>query len=473
MSFNSFSYLTLLILVVPLYYILPHRFRIYLIILASYYFYCAWKPIYGVLILFSTLLDYFMAIFIYKHRKNKKRKKLFLLASIFGNLGILFYFKYTNFAIDVFNSLLGVMGRKPLNFSLHVILPIGISFYTFQTLGYTIDVYRNKIKPCKDIRTMLAFVSFFPQLVAGPIEKASDLMPQLEARHNLSFKNINDGIFRILWGLFKKMVIADRLYAIAYPTLFLKCDLPPTKLVLSTLFLTVVIYADFSAYTDIAIGSAKLLGIKLSENFNFPYLATNISEFWNKWHMTLTRWIKEYVFTPLGGISKKTWKTSINLIFTMFLIGLWHGANYNFVLWGILQGIALVIYFFWRTKIFRRVRKFSFFKSFIWNMISYFLTQFLWISIGVFFFTRDLLSVKNFWRNILWGKWEGLNKPLFIYGLILVITTYLIHFIHKKINERNLLNKIPYYLKPLIMFLLTYIIIVFSISPTQFIYYQF
>ncbi len=474
MSFTSLSYLTLLIFVVIIYYVLPHKFRIFLIIAASYYFYCSWKPIYGVLILFSSLLDYFASIKIDKSN-SKRKKKFFLMLSIFGNLGLLFYFKYTNFAVDVFNSLLGILGRKPFNFSLHVILPIGISFYTFQTLGYTIDVYRGKIKPCRNIWTMLGFVSFFPQLVAGPIEKASDLMPQLEAKHELSFKNINNGIMSILWGVFKKVVISDRLYMLAYPMIELKGQLPPTKLLIFALFLAIVIYADFSAYTDIAIGSARLLGINLSENFNFPYLKTNISDFWNSWHMTLTRWVKEYVFFPMGGISRNLTKTAFNLVFVMFLVGLWHGASYNFVLWGVFQGVCLLIYFLWKVKFKRKMTRYRIFKKscFFGKVISYILTQGIWISIGVFFFARDLHSVKNFWKNIFWGKWENFNSPLFKYGLLLVFLAYFMHYVHKKALEKKLFQKIPFYLKPLIMFFLTYIIIIFSISPTQFIYYQF
>ncbi len=472
MSFCSFSYLTLLIFVVPLYYLLPQKLRIFLIIIASYYFYCAWKPVYGILILFSSLLDYFAAIGI-DRTNSTKVKKTFLMMSIFGNLGILFYFKYTNFAIDVFNSLLGVLGRKPMNLSLHILLPIGVSFYTFQTLGYTIDVYRGRIKPCKNIWTMLAFVSFFPQLVAGPIEKAEDLMPQLETKHRFSFKNINDGILRILWGLFKKMVISDRLYIMAYPVIALKGNLPPEKLLVFAFFFSIIIYADFSAYTDIAIGSAKLLGINLTENFNFPYLKANISDFWNSWHITLTRWVKDYIFFPLGGVSKNLKKTGFNLFFVMFLIGLWHGANYNFVLWGILQGVALIIYFFWKIKFFRKLKKKRFFKGILWKAFSYLLTQLTWISIGVLFFAKDMVLVKNFWKNLFTGKWGKINSPLFSYGLLFVFLCYFVHFLHGKIVEKELLKDFPIYLKPFAMILLTYVVIIFSVSPTQFIYYQF
>jgi alginate O-acetyltransferase complex protein AlgI len=340
MNFNSYSFFFFLGIVLILYRLLPWKAGRRILVLASYFFYGNANPWYCILLFTSTIVDYYIAQKIHS-TANKKQRTQFLLLSIIINIGLLSIFKYGDFFISNFNWLFGFFNLE-IPF-LNLILPVGISFYTFQTLSYTVDVYRKHSKPCKDFFTFALFVGYFPQLVAGPIERAKNLIPQLIEKKQMYSKDIMHGIERILWGLIKKTVFADRLAVFVNEVYYDPAHMSSPIILLAIFAFMLQLYLDFSAYTDIAIGIARIMGVKLSENFNYPFLARNPSEFWSKWHMTLTHWFRDYVFKPLGGIQRKKYtKTMFNGIFMLTLIGFWHGANWNFVLFGFISGLSLI-----------------------------------------------------------------------------------------------------------------------------------
>lgn len=321
------------------------RIRHSLLLLASYYFYAYWDYRFCGLIFLSTVIDYTVASRI-ERAPNYRAKRLLLCLSLFANLGLLGFFKYCNFFIDSATPLLEAMGLGTS--SLSIILPVGISFYTFQTLSYTIDVYRGVIKPVERWIDFAMYVSFFPQLVAGPIVRASEFLPQLQRMPQWSSRRFYGGAQQMLRGAIKKVILADRL-AEMVDVVFAGSDLYSG----ATLFVAACAYAgqiyyDFSGYSDLAIGAAKMLGYRFPINFRHPYLSTSLSDFWRRWHMTLSRWLRDYLYISLGGSRGGTLKTSRNLIITMLLGGLWHGAAWTFVLWGLLHGLALVVERFFR-----------------------------------------------------------------------------------------------------------------------------
>lgn len=304
-----------------------------LIFVASYIFYGWWDWRFLSLIAFSTVVDYAVGRQLYHTRSQNHRKRL-LWISIIVNIGLLGFFKYFNFFADNLYELLSSIGFQPNRTSLNIILPVGISFYTFQTLSYTIDVYRRKIKPTRDFIAFGAFVSFFPQLVAGPIERASHLLPQFYIPREFNYHKAVDGSKQILWGLFKKVVIADKCGELADLIFNNSGDLNGSSLILGTIFFSFQIYGDFSGYSDIAIGVARLLGFDLKQNFAFPYFSRDIAEFWRRWHISLSTWFRDYLYIPLGG-SRGGLKKKIRNIFIIFLVsGFWHGANWTFIFWG-------------------------------------------------------------------------------------------------------------------------------------------
>ncbi len=319
------------------------KYQNVLLLLASYFFYGLWDWRFLLLILASSLIDYFAGIEISKSHKISS-KKLFLYSSIVWNLGVLFIFKYYNFFIDEFSDLFNLESNDYTFSSLQIILPVGLSFYTFQTMSYTLDVYKKKIKPTGNLLHFLCFVSFFPQLVAGPIERAKNLLPQFSKERKFDIATSKDGLRLILWGLFKKMVVADNV-AIAVNAIYLSPeDQGSLSLFYASILFFFQIYCDFSGYSDIAIGSAKLFGFKLSKNFNIPYLARSGADFWNRWHITLTKWFIDYVYGPIIKKRKRSYFTKTFALFvSMGLIGLWHGAKWTFVFFGIYQAIIIAI----------------------------------------------------------------------------------------------------------------------------------
>jgi len=300
-------------------------------------------------LLISTIVDFFVGRAIHESDESSTRKK-YLTISVITNLSILGFFKYFNFFTDGFIELLSVFGMNADYPTLNVILPVGISFYTFQTMSYTIDIYRRRLQPTYNIFNFALFVSFFPQLVAGPIERAATLLPQIETSRKITLSKIDAGLFLILWGFFKKVVIADNVSIISNQVFGGYLDLQGIDVIVGILAFTIQIYCDFSAYSDIARGICKLMGFELMVNFRLPYFAINPSDFWNRWHISLSTWLRDYLYIPLGGNRKGNAMTYRNLTLTMLLGGLWHGAAWNFIIWGAYHGGILAIYRFFETN---------------------------------------------------------------------------------------------------------------------------
>jgi len=344
MLFNSLEFAFFLPIVFLLYWFVTHRsikLQNALLLLASYFFYGWWDWRFLSLIAFSSLVDYFVGLSL-ANAETRMKRRLLILVSILVNIGFLGFFKYFNFFAESFAQAFTLLGDPLEISSLKIILPVGISFYTFQTLSYSIDIYRKKIAPTKDFVAFFAFVSFFPQLVAGPIERASNLLPQFHNKRNFKYDEAVDGCRQILWGLFKKIVIADN--CAEFVNIIFE---DPTAHSSSTLILGVIlfsfqIYGDFSGYSDIAIGVARLFGFKLMRNFAYPYFSRNIGEFWRRWHITLSTWFRDYLYIPIGG-SRGSTLLQIRNIFIVFLVsGFWHGANWTFLLWGGLHALFFI-----------------------------------------------------------------------------------------------------------------------------------
>lgn len=329
-------------MVIALYFAIPHRFRWVLLLLSSYYFYMCWEPDYLVLILISTMIDYLVGIKM-GNEPDKQKRKPYLIISLVANLGILFLFKYFNFfGASVTSGLesINIFAEIP---AFDYLLPVGISFYTFQTLSYSIDVYKGDTKAELHLGRFALYVSFFPQLVAGPIERSNRLLPQFRERMEFSYTRVRDGFLLMLWGFFKKLVVADRLAEYVNEVFNHPDEYDGLTNVIATYFFSFQIYCDFSGYSDIAIGVAAVMGFSLMTNFRRPYFSQNIREFWSRWHISLSTWFRDYLYIPLGGNRVVKWRWYYNLFITFLVSGLWHGANWTFVIWGALHGIFLVL----------------------------------------------------------------------------------------------------------------------------------
>ena len=342
MLFNSLSFAVFLPIVFAIYWILPHKYRWILLLIASYWFYMSWNPKYIVLILFTTLVSYVAAIALEK-QANVRIKKLIVASACVASLGVLFFFKYFNFVSESVANALSFFGLPIEPIVLKLLLPVGISFYTFQTLSYVIDVYKGTIPAEHHFGKYATFVSFFPQLVAGPIERTENLLPQIKEEHKFDYSQASYGIKLMAWGFFKKIVIADTISQYVGKVFDQPHGYQGFSFFVVSLLFTIQIYCDFSGYSDIAIGTAKLMGINLMRNFNSPYFSQSIREFWSRWHISLSTWFKDYVYIPLGGNRVGKFKNAFNLLVTFLVSGLWHGANWTFVIWGGIHGLAQVI----------------------------------------------------------------------------------------------------------------------------------
>lgn len=384
MLFDTTEFGIFLLIVFSLYVVLQRSTRLQniMLLIASYLFYSFWDFRFLSLILVSTLVDYTVGNLIAKTpQDSEKRRKQLLLVSILVNLGLLGFFKYWNFFIESFANGLGVLGLEPNIPLLNIILPVGISFYTFQTMSYTIDIYRNKLKPEKDILTFALFVCYFPQLVAGPIERAELLLPRLREARQIKLDNILSGCTLIFIGLFKKIAIADAIAPIVNEGFTSIQTHGWVSLLFYAYLFSFQIYGDFSGYTDIARGVSRLFGIELMLNFEQPYFASNLQDFWRRWHISLSTWLRDYLYIPLGGNRHGEWKTYRNLMLTMIIGGLWHGAAWTFVIWGTIHGVVLAITRYWNEKgIFHRyARQFKLLTPLIGIIITYHIVTFAWI----------------------------------------------------------------------------------------------
>lgn len=335
MLFNSIDFLLFFPIVTILYFLLPHRIRWVWLLGASYYFYMCWNAKYALLIALSTVITYLSGLLIVRF---PGQKKWWVAFSFLSNLAILFFFKYFGFFLNNLSALCGLLGVTFKQPAFDIILPVGISFYTFQALSYTMDVYRGEVEAERNLFKYALFVSFFPQLVAGPIERSKNLLHQVNERHTFDPDRVRDGLLLMLWGMAEKIVIADRVSYLVTYVYDNYAALPGAAMVLATVLFAVQIYCDFSGYSDIAIGAAQVMGFSLMENFRRPYLATSVQDFWRRWHISLSTWFRDYLYIPLGGNRKGTARKYVNLMVTFLTSGLWHGASWNFVVWGGLNG---------------------------------------------------------------------------------------------------------------------------------------
>ena len=341
MLFNSFEFLLYFPVVIAIYFAMPYRWRWLHLLLASYFFYMSWEPAYALLIAASTVVDYFVGLRLPEAKGT--RRKLLLCVSLCLNLGLLFSFKYYNLINGSFQTLAAIVGVDWLLPESNFLLPVGISFYTFQTLGYTIDVYRGKQSPERHLGRFALYVSFFPQLVAGPIERASRLLPQFHQDHAWDSARVVSGLRLMLWGLFKKVVVADRIAILVNAVYDQPDDYAGFWVVLATFFFGFQVYCDFSGYSDIAIGAARVMGYKLMLNFNQPHIARSVGEFWSRWHISLITWFRDYVYFPLGGSRGAPLRVVTNVLIVFGLSGLWHGASWTFLIWGLMNGVYIIV----------------------------------------------------------------------------------------------------------------------------------
>ena len=350
MVFNSIEFLIFFPIVLLMYFVLPKKLRWVMLLVASYYFYISWNPSLIWLILFTTAISYVSAIIIqnlrekYPNREKKKLEIFWLVLTLVVSLGVLFFFKYFNFLSESIFSLIGLVSGKQTNaVILDLILPVGISFYTFQTLSYVIDVYRGSVRAERHFGYYALYVSFFPQLVAGPIERPENLIPQLHEDHKFEWKNAVPGLQLMLIGFFKKIVVADLIAPYVNAVYNAPEEASGLGVLIATVLFAFQIYCDFAGYTDIAIGCARIMGIKLMQNFDRPYISESIQEFWRRWHISLSSWFKDYIYFPLGGSRCAKWRHMLNICIVFFISGLWHGAAWTYVIWGGLHGIYQVI----------------------------------------------------------------------------------------------------------------------------------
>ncbi len=473
MEFNSIIFPLYFLIVLFIYYRLNASNQNKWLVVCSYFFYGWWDWRFCSLLIFSTFLDWFISHKIYI-TKSKKKRRLYLICSLVGNLGILCTFKYLDFFLSSFQYLFTQIGFNMNYTSVNLILPMGISFYTFQTLAYTIDVYRKNQKPAENLISFALYISFFPQLVAGPIERASRLLPQFMKTRKFSIQMFERALPLIIFGYFKKVVIADSLSVIVDDTFTNPEGHSGIDMLFGLYAFAIQIYCDFSGYSDIAKGTARLLGIELISNFSTPYFSKNITEFWRRWHISLSSWLKDYLYISLGGNRKGKYRTYLNLLITMLLGGLWHGSSFNFVIWGGLHGFCLAVHKVMLTKAnynFKINMNFGekligYLKTiFVFNLVS-----FIWI----FFRSPDINYSIMYINGIIYNPGDlTLFKPVFFGGICIFFID-----IGQYIQSDYLwINNMPKLVKlTLITTIIISCILVFGIhydKPSPFIYFQF
>ncbi len=478
MLFNSLSFLFFLPIVFTIYWMVNKKglqLQNSLLLLASYYFYACWNWKFLFLLLFSTGLDYYTGIQMFES-KSKTIKKTWFWISICINLGFLTVFKYYNFFVSSFSEALSSFGFHVDFAILKVILPIGISFYTFHGLSYVIDIYKNRIEPERNVVTYSLFVSYFPLLVAGPIERATHLLPQIKKRRAFNYNQAKDGLYQIVWGLFKKVVIADSCALYANEIFDHYDKMNSLTLVLGAIYFTFQIYGDFSGYSDIALGTSKLFGIDLLRNFNFPYFSRDIAEFWRRWHISLSSWFRDYLYVPLGG-SRGGMRMKIRNTFIIFIVsGFWHGANWTFIFWGALNAIyflPLLITNNNRNNI-DIVAKGKYLPSatdFFKIIFTFSLTTFAWIFFRSKTITLAFHYIKRIFSFNFEGKVQYLSIERYSVELLLLVFGFIIVEWFSREKEHPFFGKLTQ-VKLLFVVCLILILGVFS-KASNFIYFQF
>ena len=427
------------------------------------------------MIFFSTTIDYIIGKKLKKENLDSKRKILFWI-SIIVNIGFLGFFKYYNFFLESFTSAFSFFGAEITSNSLNIILPVGISFYTFQTLSYTIDVYKRKIEPTNDFISFAAFVSFFPQLVAGPIERASHLLPQFYKRRSFDYHKAVDGMRQILWGLFKKVVIADNAAEIANIIFNNSDNFNGSTLILGAVMFSFQIYGDFSGYSDIAIGTSRLFGFDLKQNFATPYFSRSIAEFWRRWHISLSSWFRDYLYIPLGGGRGGNLMRIRNTFIIFVVSGFWHGANWTFIIWGVINACYILPSIVLRKNrnyldIVATERLLPSYKEFSSILITFFLTVLAWVFFRSDNINHALQIMSHIFSMSLFNPLEV--KPLFIIALILFFTIIEWFGRFGEYGLQKIFVKQPVYMRWSFYFILIFCIILFSGKAQEFIYFQF
>lgn len=494
MLFNSIDFLVFFPVVTLIYFIVPRKVRYIWLLVASYYFYMCWNAKYALLLLTSTTLTWFCGWLVHAAKKPAMRR-FALAVCLCVNLGLLFFFKYFDFFVANCNRILSVFHLQLLEKNFDVLLPVGISFYTFQALGYTIDVYRGKVEPEKNILRYALFVSFFPQLVAGPIERSESLLGQmrgLEKKKLWNYENVAGGLTLMVWGLFVKMVIADRV-ALLVDNVFENYYLHGTvALMAGAVGFSIQIYCDFMGYSTIAIGAARVMGFKLMENFETPYFARSVSEFWKRWHISLSTWFRDYLYIPLGGNRCSKPRKYFNVMVTMAVSGLWHGANWTYVAWGLLHGAYQVIGDMtggWRAKLYDALhtKKESISFRLAQTVSTFVLVDVAWI----FFRAPSVTHALRFCKRLVtkWDPWNlfngtvytlGLDRPEFNILIVSLAVLFLVDLVRyrKKQEITVFLQEQCVWFRWGVIFALITATLVFGIygiefESSQFIYFQF
>ena len=489
MLFNTIEFIIFFIVVITAIIIIKNRkFQHLFLLLASYFFFYYSSNYLIILLIFTTIWDFYFGEMIFK-ANNKKLKKIFLIISLSGNLGLLGFFKYANFAITQFNILGNFFDFKDQIPSLDIVLPIAISFYTFHSITYTVSIYRNQITPVKSFIDYAIFVAFFPQLVAGPILRAKDFLPQLREKMDgfkkypfkqilIQNSNLKLGVTMMAFGFVKKIFFADNIAPLVNQ-IFASPNLADSFMVmLGAIAFGIQIYCDFSGYSDIAIGAALIMGFTMPVNFNKPYFATSPSDFWRRWHISLSTWLKDYLYIPLGGNKKSKFRTYVNLFLVMLIGGFWHGASWNFVIWGLLHGTYLVVHKFLSER-FHFLQNNSFFNSKIGKILSILITQYFIFLAWIPFRMNNFGDSINFMSKYIFYDFSTISlDKLSVYpklSMALIVLFFTIHFV--TYLRPNILNKISnlklFWWSLFFTVILTVIVFSFNGNQEDFIYFKF
>lgn len=486
MLFNSFHFFLFFPIVTVLYFLFPYKFRWHLLLVASCYFYMAFIPYYILILAGTIVIDYFAGIII-ENGSNPRKRKLFLLLSLIANIGVLAVFKYYNFFIENIDQLFNSFGIEVVPIPhLGILLPIGLSFHTFQAMSYTIEVYRGNQKAERNFIIYSLYVMFYPQLVAGPIERPQNMLPQFYQKYDIDYSRIVSGLKQMLWGFFKKIVIADRLSVIVNNGYSNVESYDGLSLLFCTYCFAFQIYCDFSGYSDIAIGAARVMGINLMENFRTPYISKSVKEFWERWHISLSSWFKDYLYIPLGGNRVVKWRWYYNLLIVFLISGFWHGANWTYIFWGGLHGIFLILGIIFTSNInlkkiqFENKSKFKTnFISFLKILLTFNVVSFAWIFFRAKNIQEAFLIIKKIAYQFNFSAIQQIellkvNKPstLFVSLILLILFIFIDPFMDKLVKSRII---IPQKTVSFALYAGLFIcILLFGyFSDTNFIYFQF
>ena len=473
MQFNSIGFFVFFGSLTLCYFALPYKFRNLFLLASSYFFYMFWNAGYALVLLFSTAASYVFSLLIEK-APSKKKKRLLLISSLFFNIGLLFVFKYLAFFTASLRAILKFCAVPVEPPSLDILLPVGISFFTFRAMSCLIDIYRGKMEAERNFCVFALYVSFFPSLLAGPIDRAVSLIPQFHARHSIDMQRICAGARIVLWGLFKKVVIADRL-AIYADSIF--NNVPHhtgLSYIVAAYFYTFQIYCDFSGYTDMAIGCAKILGFDLMQNFNLPYFSTTITDFWRRWHISLSTWFRDYLYISMGGNRKGAGRIYVNLLITMAVCGLWHGASWTFIIWGVLHGCCLCLSRLTlniRDGVYQRLRIPAGLVNTIRTVLTFHLVAFLWI-----FFRANSVHDAVYIVTHLFSGWPNLFiDPLSLFhGFLGIVVLMCVELLQRLNPQHASPDQWPLPLRWAAYYALALSIVLFGVDGgSQFIYFQF